>query len=137
MCRLTLQLDCHSSGEHHTVFLFDDGTVRTAGRCDSDHQTGIATTHPLYIAAKEKVSKARQEILELKQKYKDEMLKKAQDEGLDTNQEMIRIEVDAEERAQEEVDEPSQSLDELVTLEFPEEEESKPTRIIQVITGPR
>lgn len=53
------------------------------------------------------------------------------------NQEIASIDIEAEERAQKEVDEPSQSVDEIVTLDFPEEDESKPTKIMQLSAGPR
>lgn len=111
--------------------------VRTCGRCDSDHQTGIDKDHEQYKKAKARVDKARAEILRLKQENKERLIKEAEEAGKDLRTEMVQIEVTAEEIAQEAAEEPSQSVDELVTLEFQEEEEGKPTRIIQVITGPR
>lgn len=70
-------------------------------------------------------------------KNREELIAQAKADGKDVNQEIASIDIEAEERAQKEVDEPSQSVDEIVTLEFPEEEESKPTKIMQLSAGPR
>lgn len=54
-----------TGGEHHSLFLLDDGTVMGCGRCD-EHQVGLADDHPAMVelqgrkaAAKEAAEEAQ------------------------------------------------------------------------------
>ncbi|ORY29674.1 regulator of chromosome condensation 1/beta-lactamase-inhibitor protein II [Naematelia encephala] len=55
-----------SGGEHHTIFLFDNGEVWGCGRCDA-HQIGIAEDHPAFqgvLARRKAMQQAKAEKLD-------------------------------------------------------------------------
>jgi len=62
-----------SGGEHHSLFLFDNGEVWGCGRCDA-HELGLAEDHPAYegIKARREETRKRKELnVEAKQKKLD------------------------------------------------------------------
>jgi len=59
-----------AGGEHHSIFLFDNGEVWGCGRCDAN-QIGIAEDHPAYQGVLER----RSELLQGKQAELDKAMK--------------------------------------------------------------
>lgn len=67
-----------SGGEHHSLFLFENGEVWGCGRCDAN-ELGIAEDHPAFEGIKERreeLQREREERVAEKQKKLDEALKK-------------------------------------------------------------
>lgn len=52
-----------SGGEHHTLFLLDNGEVWGCGRCDGA-QLGLGEQHPAMIELKERTDEARAKAIE-------------------------------------------------------------------------
>jgi regulator of chromosome condensation len=50
-----------SGGEHHTLFLLDNGEVWACGRCDGA-QLGLGETHPAMVELKERADEAREKV---------------------------------------------------------------------------
>jgi regulator of chromosome condensation len=67
-----------SGGDHHTLFLFDNGEVWGCGRCDSN-EIGLAEDDEEMIASNERKKKAQEARKELEAKLKTEELGKSQD----------------------------------------------------------
>lgn len=67
-----------SGGEHHSLFLFDNGEVWGCGRCDAN-ELGLSEDHPAFEGIKERreeLQREREERVVEKQKKLDEVLKK-------------------------------------------------------------
>lgn len=54
-------------GEHHTIFLFDNGEVWGCGRCDG-FQLGLGKEHPARKECDERIQLAKEEVLAQRQK---------------------------------------------------------------------
>jgi hypothetical protein len=74
-----------SGGEHHSLFLFDDGTVWACGRADAS-QLGLGAEHPAMKELKERADEERQALLDAK---KEKAVKAAAEAGEDVNMDEI------------------------------------------------
>lgn len=74
-----------SGGEHHSLFLFDNGTVWACGRADAS-QLGLGAAHPAMKDLKERAEEERQALLAAK---KDKAVKEANEAGEDANMEEV------------------------------------------------
>lgn len=71
-------------GEHHTIFLLDNGEVWGCGRADAG-RLGLATDHPSMV----EIQEAFQEELKEKAKAKEEKIRKAKENGQELTEEQL------------------------------------------------
>ncbi|KIJ49704.1 hypothetical protein M422DRAFT_777621 [Sphaerobolus stellatus SS14] len=73
-----------TGGEHHSIFLLDDGTVMGCGRCD-EHQIGLTDDHPAMKDLEDRKAAAKKAAEELQKEAAEEAAKKRaenpEDEG--------------------------------------------------------
>lgn len=133
-----------SGGEHHTIFLFNDGSVSGCGRNDSS-QIGLGDDHELVVAAKKAHSEGKAALdamLIQVQGEIAELRKKGEGEYEDMTDEDAAVK--AGEVAGSRVDVPQPLINTPAPVKFPDEEadperglEAGPAKIVQIAAGTR
>lgn len=141
LCYLT-SLD--SGGEHHSIFLFSDGSVSGCGRNDSS-QIGLGDDHELVVAAKKAHSEGKAALdamLVQVQAEIAELRKKGEGEYEDMSDEDAAVK--AGEIAGSRVDVPQPLINTPASIKFPDEGadpdrglEAGPAKIVQIAAGTR
>lgn len=132
----------HSGGEHHTLFLLNDGSVAFCGRCDCG-QSGLAPDNPLIMSIKKAVTEGQAARDQAVKDSQEEIAKKRANGEMEdmTDEEAQKT---AAELGASKVVMPQEMIGNPATIPFPEEEADEarglaagPAKIVSISAGTR
>lgn len=115
-------------GVHHSIFLFDDGSVWACGRCDG-HETGLGSDHP----AMKKSEERKEEALKQRRAREIDEEQRLGGAGMDGDEAALK----AAEAAAQGISLPNPHIPEPEQLSFPNQGEGETTKIVQIAAGTR